>query len=426
MELVRDNLFELLSMVGLLLLSGVFSGSETALFSLSTPEVNRIRRRGGSTGEAVLFLRNRLPEFLLTVLFGNNVVNILFFAIGSELTVDISRQHGSGAGAGFGICCLLAIIVFGEVIPKSAAAAASYHFSLLAGLPMALLHRLIAPVRAVLKTVIHYIERVCNISVNPEDSGEELKLLFELGQSKGVISADESSLLRAVVDLPQVRAGEIMTPRVDTASVCFSARREELLRVARQAGHSKIPVRELHGEEYIGWVDAREAFFNLKKNESINKIMRKALMLSEFDRGDQIFHRFMESHNGLAVVFDERGATAGIMVLADLAAEIFGELGDEDRKPRESIRRENEDVYIVDGGVSVRELRNLCGLIPEHPGINSVGGLVASLLGRTARVGDIIETGGVKLSVLTLRKKRVGEVRVDLPRATARADGESE
>lgn len=411
-DYLAANIDQLILMGVLLVLSGFCSGSETALFSLSPADLNRLRRKPSAPGAAILFLNGRLPEFLLTVLLLNNIVNIFFFAVSSVYTAHLITTCGAGAGAAFGVITLILLILCGEVLPKIIASAASYYCSILAALPMAILHRLLWPVRLIMHKVIHCLERAANIQSPTENAEEELKLLFELGKSKGELSTDENDLLTGVVELPEIRAGEIMTPRVDAVALALIATREEALEVAGRCRHSKLPVRDRESEEFIGWLDAREAFFRLQPGEAIARLVRKPLFLSEFDKGDQILRRFLDHHARLAVVLDERGATAGILALSDLAAEIFGELGDEEACPEEPVRQESENAWLLDGRVSVRELRNLFHIEQDFPAVQTVSGLMAAQLGRPARDGDWVEVEGLELSVAAMRKKRVGKVRV--------------
>lgn len=413
MDFFAEHFNKLILMLALAGCSAFCSGSETALFSLTPADLNRLRRSKNLPARSALLLYNRLPDFLLTVLFCNLVVNILFFTISSTFAMEFVRRYGTTAGAAFGFATLVFLLVFSEVIPKICGAAASYHFSLLAGLPMALLYRALRPVRSALRAILHYFERLANVRPEDDDAADELKLLFELGQNRGVLSRDENGLLTAVVELPEIRAGDIMTSRVDAAAIGQQATREDILQVARESGHSKLLMRGKDSDEFVGWVDAREAFFLLQPGDPAERIVRKLLALSEFDRGDQILHRFMEKRERMAVVLDERGASAGILALSDLASEIFGELGDEDVPPAEYVVSDGSNAYLIDGRLSLREWRRLFKIEEEFPGLYSLGGLMSAALGRPPVVGDSVTVAGVGLTVQTLRRSQCGIIRAE-------------
>ncbi len=425
MELLTEHYDKLLLMLVLACCSGLFSGSETALFSLTPADVNRLRRRGGLCARAALGLYAKLSDFLLTVLLCNLIVNILFFAISGTFAVSLGERYGATWGAAFGAGTVGALLLFAEVMPKIFGAAASFHASLIAGPPLALLHRLLWPIRRTLQEIVRYCERLADVRPEDDDAADELKLLFELGQSRGVLSRDENGLLTAVVELPEIRAGDIMTPRVDVACARADTPREEILQIARQAKHSKLPVLAKDGGEFSGWIDAREAFFRLQPCEPAARIVRKTICVSEFDRGDQILRKFLEKHARLALVIDERGGTAGILAISDLASEIFGELGDEDVPPAEYITAAGNGEYLLDGRLSLREWRTMFGIEEEFFGLYSLGGLVAAELGRQPAAGDEVRVAGMQLHVQNLRRRQCGLIRMT-PSPAAAASKEEE
>lgn len=409
---ILDNLTNIIILLILLVLSGCFSGSETALFSLNPVDLNKLRRSGKLASSAVLSLHQHLPDFLLTVLLGNMILNILFFSISGMLTLSIQKTYGHAQAASFGLFALFTLILCGEVTPKTVATATRYHFAMLSAIPMLALHKTVAPIRYILRKILTIIERMINFNPQSADGGDDLKILLELGQNRGDLSREESQLLSSVIELPDITASEMMTPRVDVSYINSLALREEALEAATRFGHSKLLLRESESEEFTGWIDAREAFFNIEDGQPVESIKRRLLVLSEFDRADQILARFMQTRFGLALIVDERGSATGILALSDLAEEIFGELGDEDARPMELISCDGPGAYIIDGSLSIREWNNQSGQDISLPGISTMGGLVTAILDRQAKAGDIAEIEDIKIEVLKLRKHRPGKLRI--------------
>lgn len=414
--LLQRDFTQILLMGALLVLSGGFSGSETALFSLKAADLNRFRRQGGAVARAIEALHADLGEFLMTVLFCNMVVNILFFATSTVIAADIARAFGPEWAVPFGLGCLVLVILLGEVTPKTVAAAAAPFFSRLAALPMFALHRAFRWVRVLLGGVVRGLERAAGITpVSATVSPGELRLLVRMSRADGVISSDEHGLIGEVLELPDIRVREMMTPRVDAVTILDNATVGELLQTARDRGHSKLPVRNAATDEFTGWIDAREAFLRAaSETDPIAPFARAPLFVSELDRADQVLARMQAERCRLAIVVDERGATEGLLTPADVAAEIIGEIGDEDAPPEEAVREDGENAYLVSGGVSVRDWRNLFGVAMPLPRAATLGGLATALLGRPPRRGDAVNLGNVRMEVCATAKRRVRSLRVTL------------
>ncbi len=420
MDIILQNYQHLAAMAFLLCLSGTFSGSETSLFSLRPADLNRLRRKIGPISRAILTLHGDLKGFLMTVLLCNLVVNILFFALSATMATRIAAQHGSGASLGFGLLGLMLVIALGEVTPKSLATVAAPAFCRIIALPMLGLHRAMWWVRGVLVGVVGFIERVAGIHEQSRTAikSEELELLVQLSRDEGVISSAEHELIDSVLELPEVRMREIMTPRVDMVTTYTDTDAGELVGLARRKKYSKIPVRIRETDEVVGWVDARDVFVE-GQSGPVGRLMRNPVFVSELDRADQVLNKMREQKTRLAIVVDERGATVGMVTLWDVLSEIFGEIGDEDAAPEEPIRQVGENTFRLAANVSVREWRDLFGVADELPCTATIGGLVTALLGRAAREGDLVRLGNLQMRVMRVHKRRIAEIELRLRLADA-------
>ncbi|MBN2711113.1 MAG: HlyC/CorC family transporter [Planctomycetes bacterium] len=413
-EFIDQNATQLIIMAILLLLSGLFSGSETAIFSLKATDLNRLRKHGGPISGAILALHSNLGEFLMTVLFCNMIVNILFFATSTVVASGLVETYGPEWALIFGLLCLLIVITFGEVTPKTLATIAAPFFSRLAAIPMFALHRCLWWIRAILGSFVIAVERMVGFeSVDNMVNPEELKLLVEMSRTDGIISADEHELIGEVIEFPEIRAKEIMTPRVDVVSATLNMCASEVLSLAVNHNHSKIPVRDENSDEYVGWIDARSVYVQ-DGNGTVAEHIEEPLFISELDRADQIFSAMRDTNCRLAIVVDERGSAAGVITMADLMSEIFGEFTVENDNPSEVIREEGENTYIIPGDTSVREWKNLFMISEELPPATTVGGLMIALLGHVPRKGNTITIGNILLEALSVSRRRIKRIRLTL------------
>lgn len=409
----------LLLLGGLLLLSAFFSGSETAFFSLDVAALNRCRRRRSTPDRALLALHRDLGECLVTILLGNLFVNILFFAGSTMVLAAIHARHGTSAELAAGLASLLLLLCLGEIIPKTLASAVPTPFAKGVAIPLYVLHRILTPLRSWVGRFNRFMERVAR--VDPDLSAfraEELRLLVRMSRVDGVITDHEHALIQSVMELPEIRAGEIMTPRTAMATTDRDAPPDTMLAIAREAGHAKLPVRDPTADEIIGWVDVRE-WLDDEAGERLPLHVHPPVFVSEFDHADQLLQHILTTRQRMLFVVDERGATVGLLTIEDVAEEIFGELGDEDAPSDEPVRMIDERTYILSGLVSVREWRTLFGVLRDLPRVATLGGLVTALLGRTARVADTVTLGNLVMTVTRMHKRRVGEIRLTLKDAPA-------
>lgn len=405
------HLSQAYAMGALLLLSAGFSGSETALFSLRPASLVACRRRGDWRDRCLLRLRREQEDVLYTILLGNLVVNVAYFAISAALAMAAQESLGVSWAVGLSAFLLLLLIVGSEVLPKSVGAVLQLPVCRLTAAPLLALHVLLSPLCFCLKKTTAYFQRAFLPPAPPVDPQENLRLLFEHYRGAGVVNPDECDFLSAVVDLNDIRVHEIMTPRVDLVAVNADATAEELLALARASRHSKIPVRGADNDQLIGWVDARDFFF-ADATPAIKDKLKPFLFLSEFTTAEAALRSFLAGDVPLAVVVDERGADAGILVLTDIMGAIFGEFGEAGAPAPEPVREDGAGAYLLDCQVPARYLRDIVGADVRLPGVGTVGGLVTALLGRTAKTGDQVPLGKFVLTVAEVARRRPVTVRL--------------
>ncbi|MDR3210318.1 MAG: CNNM domain-containing protein [Planctomycetota bacterium] len=398
----------------LLLASATMSSCETALFSLTPPEVNRLRSLPGRLNHLIDLLYSQLNQLMSTLLFCNMAVNVLLFAMSTVIGLSLVEVYGTSAAFLYGLVNLGMVIFCGEVFPKQLAIAAHLTVARLTVVPVWLCHRLVGRPLRVLNTVTRVCERVINLSRHDSVSlkEEEFKLLIEVSKSDGVITNDEYELIYGIVDLPNVKIKDLMTPRIDAVMVKPDTTGEDIVKLAHFCGHNKLPIINVEQDELIGWVNAHDFLLDSSKADA-SAAHRRFRYFSEHDRVDQILRRLKSSRDELLAVVDERGSVVGVFTLHDIMAEVLGDFGEHGTASPEDIV-ETTDGYALAGGVSVREWRELFGVASAIPNSTTVGGLVVSLLGRPARLGDKVKLENMEMAVLSVWRNRVTRVMVRL------------
>ncbi len=391
-------------------MSATFSGCETALFSLKNSDLNKLRKSTLWVDSLILSLYNELPEFLLTILLGNMIVNILFFAVASLFVESVNSEYGRIGSIIFGVVSFGAVLIVGEIAPKSSASVLKVWFARIVIIPVYYIHKLVLPIRFILQSLLKFFERIINVKHRNTAHTKELTALLELERNRGTISDQEAELLESVIELPEIKVGEIMTHRVDVFSVSDKASIDDVIFKAKESGHNKIPVRSSIDDEYIAWVDARDLFFAGSGNHEITEYYRKFNYISVYDRSDVVLDHFVQEKNRMALVLDERGSSAGILVVGDVLSELFGDFGDEESLPEELAELQSDGSYILDGKLSIRDWADLFCLEVDSLRSNTIGGLITDILGRSARKGDCVVYEGVEFTVINTLKRRIQKV----------------
>lgn len=414
--IVTDHPLTLVATALLLVLSATFSSCETSLFSLSAPELNRIRSSRSKLDRTIIQLHASLSSLLPTLLFCNMGVNVLIFALAASVTADLGERFGAGVAFAYSLVSLFLVVFFGEVFPKQLAIASSLMTARFTSLPVWAIYCVLGKPMRVLNAIVTALERI--FITRPANAQglreEELKLLVELSRNDGAISEGEYMMIDGIVDLPEVRVRDVMVPRVDVEALAAGASLSDAVATARKSAHSKLPVRDARRDDLAGWVDVRDIFTEhgaeaRAETVSVESYLREFQYFSEHDRADQVLERIQGAGMDLYAVVDERGIVVGFFTLQDIMDEVLGHFGERGAPPPSEIR-EMHGGYVISGRLSVREWRDIFNVHSAVPKSATVGGLIVSLLGRLPRVGDRVELANMEMTVLSTWHNRVREV----------------
>lgn len=391
-------------------LSGFFSGSETALFSLQPDELDRMREASGLDRLAAN-LRGRPKRLLTTVLFGNMVVNVIFFSVSYLVALDLAPHVGRTGTFLLGLGSLLAIILGGEVVPKNLAVMFYRPFGRMAALPLTVLQRALLVILLPLEKLADLAASLVGGHRGPAMRAEELQMLVNLGARQGVLDAGAGEMIAEVIELGDVKVRELMVPRVEMVSFNLQEPEADLLELFRREKLTMIPVYEGEVEQMLGVVHIKDVLFR-GAGERLQDAVRPVPFLPETATVEEALRQCREEGSKTAFVVDEYGSVEGLITIEDLLEEIVGEIADE------YDREERPDVELVEDGVmSVRgrlNLRDWCDLLetplPDLP-VDTVGGLVMALLGRLPEVGDVVRWRDVEFTVESVSERRVRSVR---------------
>jgi putative hemolysin len=429
-----DTVLQLLVIVILTFLSGVFVASEIALVTMRRTRIDQLVEEGDRNARRVKRLVAQPGRFLAVTQIGLTFLGFLASAYAAvNLTVSLQElfvatglpilSTSAEALALIIVTLLLSLftIIFGELVPKSLALAHAEAFALrLSGL-IVLMLRVLGPLVHVLTAITTSVARLLGAGDQAQGvmSTEELKILVERGGEQGILEAEEEQMIHAVIELGDQRIHEVMVPRIAMVTLPATATLDAAIDTVIEGGHSRIPVYEDTVDEIVGILYAKDLLPFLKgaatERPSLRSILRTPVFVPESMSVDDLLHEFQRRKVHLAIVLDEYGGTAGVVTIEDLLEEIVGEIQDEYDEEEPMIVQLTDDEARVDGRAAVDDLEELfdtsLGLEDEDE-YDTIGGLIYHRIGGVPKPGDRVEVDGLTLTVETTDGRRVGKVLV--------------
>ncbi|MBS3820792.1 MAG: DUF21 domain-containing protein [Planctomycetes bacterium] len=408
---------QLLAMALLLLASAFFSGSETALFTLTAGQREAFKASRHASARWVHTLTSRPSRLLNTLLMGNMVVNIAFSATAAVLVLELETAgHNPAVVATASLAPLLAVILFGEVTPKMLAWSIAPHWSRIAAGPIIAIQRLLlAPVWVLERILVGPMTRIVAPQTPPprDITADELGALMDLSARRGVIDRDTGEILQEIVELTDLRACDIMVPRVDMIAFDINQPREALRELFRRTRLRRVPVCDGDLDHILGLVHAKRVLLN--PDRPIRELLRPVTFLPEAANLEKLLLQFRRGAKQMAIVVDEYGGTAGLVTLEDVIEEIVGDIPDlsEVNQPPE-VEKRSECEYLVGGDLAIHDWADAFEMEIDRKRISTLGGLVAARLGHIPRVGDEVTCRNLRFGVRSMRGRRVETIRVEV------------
>jgi CBS domain containing-hemolysin-like protein len=417
----------------LVALNGLFVAAEFAFVKIRTSKVEEMVREGKSSAGVVKEAIENLDGYLAVCQLGITIASLGLGALGEPaiasliepllepLGVSEGTLHAVAFVVGFGIITFLHV-VFGELAAKSFAIAKPEGTSRLVAPFMKFFYYAFLPGVWVFNGTANAFVRMFGVPPASEGeeahSEEELRLIIGQSTDQGVLKEDEEGMLRAVIQLEETRAREIMVPRPKVESLPAEMRLEELFSVVAEGNLTRYPIFEDDSSDRIvGMIHAKDVLRaakeagDLEANVTSRDLMRDVLTIPENRSVDKILKDLRAQRLQMAVVIDEWGSFEGLLTIEDIVEEIVGEIRDEFDEEGLAFR-EHDGGYSIDGRIPIRDVNEALGSEFESADFDTVGGLVLGHLGRAPEVGDEVTVDGRVLRVDEVDGARVASVLV--------------
>jgi putative hemolysin len=405
LHLMAPYAYQIVLLVLLLCGSAFFSGAETTFSNITRRQIKQLKESKNKLSHLAFSLLKNQRKLLNCFLFGNMTVNVLFFAASSILIINVNKKSPA-AGAIIAIVTFAAVLLLGEILPKSMAYANSKTLCVVFALPAYFFMKIFTPFEFLFKYII--VEPFLRLLLGPKIAPRtittnELISLVELTRKQGLITADENKLLTEVVELGFLKVRHVMKPRVDMI-VCDVTESNADAREKMLRNHlTKLPVYAGEIDNIVGVVYFRELLLN--DQLPLSKLVRHVNFVPEQKMVESLLEFFRKTKTDIAIVVDEYGGIAGSVILEDIAEELFGQIEPSGRQ--EAIEQTGPFEYRLRGDLAIHDWIEIFGIELEDTQQATVGGLVTALLGKIPQSGDVARIKNIKFTVEKMHKNRI-------------------
>lgn len=420
----------LLLQIILILINAFFASSELAVLSLNENKTRKQAEDGDKKAAMLLRMVEAPSSFLSTIQIGITLAGFLASAFAaSNFAARLSALlRGWGLtllspGALYSVCVVLITLIlsyftliFGELVPKRIAMKSPEKVAKFAGPIILGLATVMKPVVAFLAASTNLVLRLAGIDPKAENeqvTEEEIRMMVDIGEEKGVIEGSEAELIENVFEFNNITAADVMVHRTDMTALCIRDSAEEILAVIRESGFSRFPIYDEDADDIVGVLSTREFLLNAQSASPLplGKLLRAPYLVPETIRADVLLREMQKKKAHMAVVLDEYGGTSGLITMEDLLEEIVGDIYDEfDEQEEQDIMPLEENLWRIQGGAPLDEINEALHVsLPEDEEFDTLGGLIYSRLTTIPEDGatPCVDAFGLHVQVEKVEDRRV-------------------
>lgn len=409
--MLSDHLPTITVMLICIILSAYFSATETAFLSMNKTRVKALAEKGSKKAKLALKLSENYDKLISTILIGNNIVNITLASLGTVIFVSLLGDVGATVSTAV---ITVTVLIFGEISPKSIAKDCPEKFALFSSPIINVLIILFTPLNFLFSQWKKLISKMFRVENDSKMSQEELLMLVNEVQQDGSIDENESELLKNVIGFGDLKAQDILTPRVDLEAVSIKATNEEIARHFTDSRFSRLLVYEDTIDKVVGVIHQKDFYCGTGMTDKpLEKIMTPPMFVPNAERLDSLLQALQANKSHIAVVIDEYGGTLGIITMEDILEELVGDIWDEHDEVEIPIREIKENTYSVDGSVSVDDFCEQFEIENDSDSV-SLSGWIMERLERIPEEGDTLSYENLEITVTKTDGRRVESVQVSV------------
>lgn len=408
----------LVALIVMIILSGMFSASETAFSTAQKARLQAMADDGKKGAGKVLKFLDKYERILSTILIGNNIVNITGATLGTILFASLISNNDI-ANTVSTIVITVVVLIFGEITPKTIAkerpekaAIGFYPFIILC-------YYVLYPFNLIFSGWKKLMSKIFKFKKEASYTEEELINIVENAEEEGEIEAHESELIRSAIEFEDREVIDIMVPRVNMVSVDIEDSLEEIYSTYTESGYSRLPVYKDTIDNIVGIIHEKDFYrFMHDGGTDINKIIQKTLCVPSSMKISSVLREIQHNKVHLAIVVDEFGGTMGIVTLEDILEELVGEIYDEHDAVEELCKKISDTEYVVAGEQNLEELLETLDITlnendeEERVDATTVGGFVTEQMDKIPTVGEKFTFKNLDVEITDATETRVNEVKI--------------
>lgn len=417
----------LIAIIALVIMSGFFSSTETAFSCANRIKLRSLAANGNKRAQKVLDLaESNYDKFISTVLIGNNIVNISASTIA---TIFFAMLITSGSSEVVSTAVMtVAVLIFGKITPKFIAKTYPEKLAMAFYPIIKLFYYIFYPLNMIFggwKWILSKVFRFKNTDIVTED---EIMTIVEEAEEDGTLKAEETELIRSVIEFDDLEVGDILVPRVNIVAVDITDSMDDIRKVFDNEGYSRIPVYKDSIDTVIGTIHQKDFYSAyLKGKKGIDGIMQNALYTTEHVKISDLLKLLQKKKVHLAIVLDEYGGTLGLVTMEDIIEELVGEIFDEHDEDVNYFKQIGENVCLVDGNANISDTFEYFSLgEDEAVESNTVSGWVIETLGEIPHAGKKFEYKNLDIEITKSTVKKVLQVKITLTEREEQQETEEE
>ncbi len=417
---ISEELFGLLGVLAITILIGLsafFSSSEIAMFAFPNHRVDAVVEEGKKGSKTLKRLKEDPHRLLVTILVGNNLVNVAMSSIATGLLGFYLASQGQAVlVATLGITAL--VLLFGESAPKSYAVDNTESWALRISRPLRAAEIILLPLVWLFDHLTRIVNKITGGRAAIEEgyvTRQEIRDIIETGEREGVLDEEEREMLQRTLRFNRTIVKEVMTPRLDMTAVSKDASIEEAIETCVQSSHERLPVYDGELDNVIGVVHVtdlvRDRSYGNSTEVELDDLIEPTLHVPESKNVDELLAEMREERLNMVIVIDEFGTTEGLVTMEDLVEEIVGEIlegGEEE--PFEFV---DDDTAIVKGEVNIDDVNERLEIeLPEGEEFETIAGFIFNRAGRLVEQGESIEYENLEIRVEQVENTRIMKARI--------------
>ena len=404
----------------LILLSAFLSGSEVAIFGLTTAQKAKLKEDKNKNSERIIKLLTDPKKLLATILIGNNLVNVAIVIVSSFIMNEVFENYYLSPLLNFIVQVVVVtflILLFGEVIPKVYANNYNVNFSRLMAAPITFLKIIFSPLSNLLISSTSIIDRKIDKKIellNPEELGHALDLTKDSVENK-----EEKKILEGIVKFGNTDVKQIMTPRTDVVAFNDEIDYKTLINGLKTVKFSRIPVYEDSFDKIKGILYVKDLIGKIKEPSKYNwnELLRDAKFVPENKKLDDLLKEFQEEKTHIAIVVDEYGGSSGIVSLEDVLEEIVGDITDEFDESDISFIKIDDKNYLFDGKTPLIDLYKILNIDGDtfetaKGESDTIAGFCIEQAGKILLKNEKIIFGNFTFTVEAADKRRIKKIKI--------------